>query len=150
MRKRLITLIAFLYLTHACRSQEQVKWGFSAKKIADKTYELHLKASVQKPWHMYSQNSPKGGALPTAIVVTKHPLIELIGKPKEVGKLVSKKEEMFKGLVLKYFDGDVDFVQTIKLKANAKTVVKGNIQYMACNDEECLPPGDVEFSIVIE
>ena len=68
------------------------------------------------------------------------------GKTKEVGKIVSKYEEVFEGTV-KYFEGKADFVQVIKLKASVKTTISGSIEYMACNDEQCLPPATVPFTI---
>ena len=44
----------------------------------------------------------------------------------------------------------VDFVQVVKLKANAKTNVSGNVEFQTCNDEKCLPPKTVNFSIALK
>lgn len=129
--------------------QSPVKWRFSAKKIADKTYEIHLTPTVQNPWHLYSQNLPKGGALPTKISFGKNPLITMTGKPKETGKLVSRYEEVF-GVTVKYFEGKADFVQMVKVKGEVKTNVSGTVKYMVCNDQQCLPPKTVKFSVRLE
>lgn len=32
-----------------------VAWSFSAKKVADKTYEVQMVATMQIGWHLYSQ-----------------------------------------------------------------------------------------------
>lgn len=125
-----------------------VQWNFSAKKITGKTYKIHLTPTIQSPWHIYSQDSPEGGALPTEIRFSKNPLLTFDGEVKEVGKVVSKYGEVF-DVNVKYFEGSADFVQTVILKASAKTSVTGSIQYMVCNDEQCLPPKTIRFSVVI-
>lgn len=147
--KRIALLIAGIGLFTFCKAQDVVKWSYTAKKIADKTYEIHLTPTVQSPWHIYSQTSPEGGALPTKISFGKNPLVSIEEKTKEVGKIVSKYEEVF-GVTVKYFEGKVDFVQTVKVKANAKTNISGSIEYMACNNEQCLPPKTVQFSVALQ
>jgi thiol:disulfide interchange protein DsbD len=145
-------IIAIIIMTGVCsvsHSQDIVKWNFSAKKISDNTYEIHLTPAVQNLWHIYSQTSPEGGALPTKISFNKNPLVAMEGKTKEVGKIVSKYEEVF-DVRVKYFEGKADFVQVVRLKASVKTNISGNIEFMACNDEQCLPPKTAQFSIPIQ
>lgn len=146
MIKKLSIATAFLLSLILCKGQEPVKWNFSAKKIADKTYEVRLTATVQSPWHIYSQKTPDGGPLPTKIIYNKNPLVKVEGEAKEKGKIITKFEEVFE-VNVKYFDGNVSFVQAIKLKSNVKTIISGTIEFMACNDEQCLPPATVPFTI---
>jgi hypothetical protein len=35
------------------------------------------------------------------------------------------------------------------LKAK-QTIAKGKIEYMTCNDQKCLPPEDINFSVAIK
>lgn len=130
-------------------AQDVVQWNFSAKKIADKVYEVHFTPAVQSPWHIYSQSTPEGGAVATSIQFSANPLLVVDDKPMEIGKVVTKHEDVF-GVDVKYLDGKVDFVQTVKLKAKVKTNVNGSITYMACKNEECLPPQTVKFNIKLE
>ncbi|MEJ0105854.1 MAG: protein-disulfide reductase DsbD domain-containing protein, partial [Bacteroidota bacterium] len=125
-----------------------VNWSFSTKKISDKEYEVRFTPSVETPWHIYSQASPEGGALPTKITFSKNPLIVLKGKVKEEGKLTSKYEEVF-GVTVKYFEGKVDFVQTVQLKSKVKTNITGTIEFMACKEEQCLPPKTISFNVTL-
>lgn len=131
------------------RAQQPVNWQCSAKKIGEKIYEIHLTPTVQAPWHIYSQHSPAGGPEPTSFVFNKNPLAVLEGKTKETGKIVSKYEEVF-DITVKYFEGKIDFVQVVRLKAGMKTAVSGTVTFMACNDEQCLPPVTLPFSIKLE
>lgn len=76
-------------------------------------------------------------------------LLIIDGTPKEKGKIESKYEEVF-GIDVKFYNGTVDFVQIVKLKKNVKTTVSGTIEYMVCNDKECMPPQTISFSVKLE
>lgn len=127
----------------------QVNWKFSAKKIDDKTYEIRLKATVDEPWHIYSQSSPKGGPLPTFITFSKNPLVLLQGKPKEEGDMDIEHSEVF-GIDVYSYKDSVDFIQTVKLKGKVKTSLSGSVEFMACTDQQCLSPQKVPFTLKLE
>ncbi|MBC8033589.1 MAG: hypothetical protein H7Y03_05550 [Chitinophagaceae bacterium] len=148
--KRISTLIVFMSMACAGFAQagDPVSWTFTSRKVADKTYEIHLTASLSSPWHTYSQTTPDGGPLPTKIEFTRNPLVTADGKTKEIGKLQTKHEPVF-GVDVKQYEGKVDFVQVVKLKTNVKTNVSGNVEYMACDDNQCLPPKSVPFTVAI-
>lgn len=124
-----------------------VKWSYSAKKIADKTYELHLTANIDNKWHVYGQDA---GDLPaaTSFSFTANPLVKLEGKVKELGKLEEVYDPNIK-TTLKYYSKQVDFVQKIKLRSAANTLVNGVLSYVVCDDKKCLPPTDIAFSIKV-
>lgn len=128
--------------------QNPVSWSATSKKIADKTYEIHLTANIDNGWHTYSQTTPDGGPFPTSITFTKNPFLTLDGKTKEVGKLEKHYEPLF-GVDVKQFSDKVDFVQTIKLKAPVKTSVNVAVEFMVCNDKQCLPPSTRKFTVAL-
>ena len=145
--KKIITgmiLLMFAGLVNA-QINNPVKWTYTAKKIADKTYELHMTASIDGNWHLYAQDAGEGPE-PTTFSFTANPLIKFDGKVKEIGKLEKSYDKNFKS-VLKFYAKKVDFVQKIKVKSSIATVVKGSVSYMVCNDRQCLPPRDFPFSI---
>ena len=148
--KKISLLIIGLVTTSMlfAQSNKQVKWAFSSKKIADKTYEVHMTATINGNFHMYAQNVGVEGPLPTAFVFTKNPLLQLDGKVKEFGKLVKKHESTWGGNV-NYYEKSVNFVQTVKVKGAAKTNLAGKVEFMVCDESRCLPPGEVEFSVNI-
>lgn len=149
--KKLI-LLPFLMLALFTHSSAQVNdpvvWTYSAKKIADKTYELHITAVLDNKWHIYAQDAGEGPE-PTSFSFTANPLVKLDGKVREEGKLEKTYDPNFKS-TLKFYGGKVDFVQKIKVKSSASTIVKGTVTYMTCDDKKCLPPKDVPFSIKVE
>jgi hypothetical protein len=125
-----------------------VTWSFTSKKIADKTYELHMTATVISGYHLYAQDNNAEGPVPTTFTFVKNPLLDYTGKVKEVGKLVSKLEPVW-GFKVNYYENKVDFVQVVKSKVNAIADAKGIVNFMTCNDKKCLPPRDVNFDIKI-
>ena len=145
MRKVLL-LLCLLGLNLYCLAQSPVRWTFSAASKGNNVYEIQLSAKVEQPWHIHSEFTPDGGPLPPKFIFNKNPLVSLDGKTKETGTLITKYEDVF-GVNVKYFDGQVTFVQRVKLKSKVKTNISGKIQFMACNDEMCLPPAEIPFTV---
>lgn len=148
MKKYLLLVLAVVGFAGAFAQEKPVKWAFTAKKIAEKTYEVHLTATIEGDWHIYSQNVGVDGPVPTTVSFNKNPLLTVDGKPKELGKLIKKKEEVWDGVV-NYYEHTVNFVQVVKVKGAAKTNLAGKVEYMVCNDEKCLPPAEISFSVNI-
>jgi thiol:disulfide interchange protein DsbD len=147
--KRYLLLVLVLTITQLSFAQNPVSWTFKSKKISDKVFELHLTATIQPGWHLYSQKQPDDAiAQPTEFRFNKNPLLDFEGKVKEIGKLekfVDKKLD----ISANQYSNKVDFVQVVKLKGNAKTNVTGNLEFQTCDDKKCLPPKTVNFSIAL-
>ena len=129
-------------------SAKQVTWVFSAKKIADKKYEVKLTATLAGDFHLYAQDAGVDGPIPTTITFLPNPLLTVSGKPTEQGKKITKVEEVW-GAKVNFFDKTVTFVQTVTAKTKVKTMLNGKIEFMVCNDAVCLPPSEVSFKIAI-
>lgn len=127
------------------QANKQISWTFSSKKVAEKTYEVHINAAINGNWHIYSQNGGDG-PISTSFTFTKNPLLTIEGRTKEIGNMKKVHEEVFSSDV-RFYEKTVDFIQTVKLKGNVKTNVAGKIEFMLCNDKECLPPSEVEFKV---
>ena len=149
--KHCFSLLIALFISVVGFSQVKnpVKWTFTSKKIDATTFEVILSAKVDQGWHIYSQTTPDGGPSATAIAFAKNPLVTLDGTAAETGKLEQKHEPLF-GVDVKQYSNKVDFVQKVKLKGKAKTSVNGTIEFMSCNNKECLPPSTQKFSIVLQ
>ncbi len=127
-----------------------VTWSFSAVKVSDKMYEIHMKANIQPGWHLYSQTQPDDAVnMPTEFTVNANPLFTREGKIKEVGKMELMKDATL-GISANQYSTTVDFVQRVKLKGNVKTNFTGNVEFQTCDDKKCLPPKKVNFSIVLQ
>jgi hypothetical protein len=129
------------------QSSKQVKWSFTSKKIADKTYEVHMTANINGNYHIYAQQGGDG-PVSTTFNFTRNPLLVLDGKVKEVGKLKKTYEDAFDSEV-RYYEKTVNFVQVVKVRGNAKSNLAGKVEFMVCNERECLPPSEIDFSVNI-
>ncbi len=147
MKKILLAFLLSGFVLAARAQLNPVTWTFSAKKIADKTYEVQLKATIQANWHLYSQSQPDDAiAIPTAFVFSPNPLFTLQGKVKETGKM-EKYTDKTLGVSANQYSNTVMFTQVVKLKGNVKTSIAGNVEYQTCDDEKCLPPKKVNFKV---
>jgi thiol:disulfide interchange protein DsbD len=150
--KQFFLSAVFLFGTLAVFAQsgsaQKVKWNFSSKKINDKTYEVKLSAEVDGDYHIYAQNVGVDGPIATSLTFNKNPLIILSGKSKEEGKIIKQYEKVWGGNV-NYYEKKVAFVQLVQLKSKVKTTVGGTVEFMVCDDKQCLPPSEVNFKIDI-
>lgn len=149
MKKLFFTLITLLSVNLLFAQSSPVSWSFSSKKLAADQYEVQFTATIQPGWHLYSQNQPKDAiAEPTTFTFTKNPFLNFEGKVKEVGRMEKYKDDVLDVTAYQY-SNKVVFVQKVKLKGKAKTSVSGNLVFQTCDDEKCLPPKTVNFTIAL-
>jgi thiol:disulfide interchange protein DsbD len=145
-----VLLSIFLFATMVVSAQNPVIWTFTSKKLADNSYEIHMTATIEKGWHLYSQTQPDDAvAGPTVFTITSNPLIELVGKIKEDGKLEKFHDKELE-ISANQYSKTVNFVQTIKLKGKVKTSFSGSVEYQTCDDKKCLPPKTVNFKVALD
>jgi DsbC/DsbD-like thiol-disulfide interchange protein len=149
--KRIFLLFAFLVIAAASFSQlNPVSWTYEATKKTADTYEITLTATVNNPWHIYSQKTGKGGPIPTTVSFKANPLITKNGPVKEIGKLEKVFDKNF-GVDVLFYSDKVQFVQLVKLKAaGIKTNISGTVEYMVCDDSQCLPPVKKPFDLKLQ
>jgi hypothetical protein len=150
MTRTFVFLLSLLAMTSG-RGQggnlHPIVWQYSAKKVSDMKYEVHLTAQLQTGWHAYSQKQPEEAvAQPTEIHFKPNPLVGMEGKIKEVGALEQWKDEAT-GIKANQYANQVDFVQIVKLKGKVKTSISGSLTYQVCTNEMCLPPKTESFVI---
>lgn len=133
-----------------CNAQIQnpVKWSFTSRSTAPGEAELVLTATIESGWHLYSQFIEEGGPVPTSFKFTPSADYELVGKVKETSTVIKAFEKAF-NMNIAYFANKAVFVQKIKLK-KAQVAVKGSVEFMVCDDEQCLPPDEHPFTISLK
>ncbi len=124
--------------------QEPVKFQTEFNKLSDTEAELVFNATIDAGWHLYSTDLPEDGPISATVNFDKLEGAEPVGKLTPRGNVIEHFDNMFE-MTLRYFEGKGTFVQKIRFTGGNYTL-KGYLQYGACNDENCLPPTDVEFS----
>ena len=144
MKKHLILLFALIAFTVG-NSQilEPVKWKTSIEKFSDTEYNLVSKATIESGWHLYSQNVPEDGPIPTTFTFDDaNGAFKFIGNTGELeGKTVD--DPVFQ-MRIKFFEKSAIFVQRVELVGDV-TSVKGTVEFMVCDDTRCLPPTEVDL-----
>ncbi len=148
MVKKIHLLILFALVTFAVSGQifEPVTWSHELKITGKTTGEVIHKATIEDKWHLYGMNIPKNGPRPTRIVY------ETITNAEKDGDIVAKSKllEVFDksfDMNLSWYANEAVFVQKIKFKDAAQVKIEGYVEFMACDDERCLPPVQDEFSL---
>ena len=146
--KKLISsiMLALLALVAQAQILTPVKWKI---KLDDKggapEKENVCTATADKGWHLYDMNLPEGGPVSTSFTFETLNGAELIGQPVPSVKPTTVYDEQF-AMNLRWYPGTVSFIQKLKITDPAKFKVEGEVEFMACNDETCLPPDQIPFS----
>lgn len=132
MRNLLALLVLFVTgLGFSQQLQDPVKWKSSIEKISDTEYQIKLDATIEKEWHMYSQFTPEGGALPLEFIYNNaNGNYEPQGKAKE-SEYTKKFNDIF-GVDEYYFANEAHFTHTIKVTNPAVKNIQLELSYQAC------------------
>jgi len=145
MNKFFLYLLLTIVSISTVQSQilDPVKWSTSVKKISETEYDLISKATIEGGWHLYSQVVPEGGPLPTVFTFEENNAYKTIGKVKE-GKGVTELDPVF-DMIITFFSNTATFTQRVQLTGDKGTTVKGEVEFMVCDDTRCLPPNYVDL-----
>ena len=143
MKSTYLFLLAMFASISLLAQENPVNWSYFSEKTGTDEYTITYSADVKPGWYIYSQHTDPGGPIPTAFYINN----EMVEGVTEEGKKKEGMDDLFGVNVIK-FSGLVLFRQQIKAKAG--TNVAGYLEFMACDDEQCLPPKEVEFDIVLE
>ncbi len=126
--------------------EDPTVWTFEAKKLDGNKYDLVFHCDVKNGWHIFSLDPGGDGSfLPPEFNIKKNADIKLVGKLREKGKII---HETIEDIGTMHYYKNVDYIQTVEL-AKEDMVITGEYTYMTCNDETCLPPKTLNFSIKI-
>ncbi|PKO97807.1 MAG: hypothetical protein CVU14_09370, partial [Bacteroidetes bacterium HGW-Bacteroidetes-9] len=146
----LILLAVSLPLISGAQVFKPVKWTFSTKQISAGEVQLIFSATIDKPWHLYSQDvpPPPDGPVPTSFFFEKSADFKTIGKVKEP-KAIEEFDNQFK-ITLKYFADKAVFTQNIKVLSAKDFKITGYLEFMCCDDTQCLAPETIDFEFNIK
>lgn len=146
MKKLLLSLILLVSFFGNAQIFDPVKWKTKIVQKSDTEYELIMDATIDNEWHVYSQYTPDGGALPTVFDYKNAK-----GNYTLVGKTVeSPYKKVFNDIFEVdeyYFAKTAQFKQVVKVTNDKLKEIKVYIEYQACK-EQCIQQ-DKTFTFVI-
>jgi thiol:disulfide interchange protein len=149
MKRKIFLVGFFLLFSLLVKAQiyNPIKWKTSVEKISDTEYELQAKAIIEPGWHLYSQQVADGGPIATHFDFVKNADYQLVGSIKEEkGKTIN--DPVFK-MQIKFFEKETTFRQRIKILSSKAFKINAEVEFMVCNNENCLPPSseEIEFEV---
>lgn len=118
-------------------SEDPVNWTQEVDSLGAGEYELVLRATIESGWHVYSQHTPEGGALPTEFTyVGSGEEFELVGPTKE-SQTYTAFSDIFE-VDETFFKEKAEFRQRIRLMDPDVRQVRLELFYQVCK-EVCLP-----------
>ena len=123
---------------------DHVKWDYQATSKANYT-RVVFTADIQEGWYLYSQELPEGGPIPTSFnFETKgEPIFPVLAK-EQSDYILQSYDEMFY-MELKKFKHQAVFTYEIAKEIPLKTI-KGYLEYMCCDGNQCLAPKIIDFN----
>lgn len=152
MVRKLTITVTYLFLFPLLMLQgqvlEPVTWSFGTEKTGDNKFDIVMTAEIDNGWHLYAMDIAKGGPIATSFTFEEPSGYALEGKPVAIDKPEVKFDNSF-GMDIGMHSVRAGFRQKITVTQYPDTV-KGFVTFMSCDDKQCLPPRDIEFSLVIK
>ena len=124
--------------------QEPVRFTVKQNKLSDTELELVFTGAVDAGWHVYGTDIPDGGPTKAELTIETAKGVKTKGALRATGKVKREMDELF-GMELSFMEGTASFSQKFTL-TGGDYEVGGYLTYGACNDENCIPPTNVDFS----
>lgn len=150
MRRVLLLCLSILLSVSALQAQEQhAHWRTEVSQLDKNLYRVSVTAVMDSTWHIYDTLRTEFG--PNATIVEFS--IAEAKRAEKVGEMIISKEpyryydDIFM-MEIGYFEDSVTFSQDIRLKKK-DAVVNVYVEWMACDENNCLPLADQEFTVGI-
>ncbi len=128
---------------------DPVDWVFYIEDETDTTVTLVAKAEIDSSWHLYSSTvDPSVGPIPTGFTFADTAAHAAYGPIMEGDPETSYDPNFM--MELAFFEGSAYFKQKVRKLSPKPTKLEGFLTFMVCNDEMCLPPDDLPFSIDVK
>jgi thiol:disulfide interchange protein DsbD len=142
-------IIILGWVTMFAQVKNPVKWSFQVINNGTKNPVLIFKATINKTWHLYSTHAGDG-PISTSFKLNVNPtLYKPQGNIIEATKPLKHFDENF-GTEVSYFENEAVFKQPIQVLSTSDFKISGTLEFMVCDDHQCLPPEELEFSFDIK
>ena len=129
----LLFFLFFAFITANAQILDPVKWTSKIEKKSDTEYLLTFDGVIEPSWHVYSQFTPDGGALPLEVLFNNNKEnFEPVGKAKE-SETITEFNDVFK-VDETFFKEKVQLQQLIKITNQKNEFIQVELSYQVCKD----------------
>lgn len=138
-------LMTFLSVFAAVCAFAQVTNSVSYKRVSPTEIDVVFTLKAAPGWHVYGVKPVEDGPTPATFNIDKAKGVKPKGALKGGPGLKVHYEEMFEAEV-NFYEGTATFTQRLELTEKDYSF-EGYLQFGACNDENCLPPTNVDCTV---
>jgi thiol:disulfide interchange protein DsbD len=144
MKMKSLLFVLLLTFTSFIHAQNHVKWTF---QYVAKSSTVIATGEIDAGWHLYSQKTDENaGPIPTKMLIEASKNYKIMGSAVEGTVPHEIFDKNFESTVY-LFESHYAAEQQINVKKPG--TLKGEMQYMICDDTKCLPPISVPFTLEI-
>lgn len=125
-------------------AQNHVKWTFM---YSVESSTVIATGQIEPGWHLYSQKTDENaGPIPTKMLIEASKNYKIVGEAVEGTVPHEIFDKNFESTVYLF---ESSYVSEQQIKVKKPGSLKGEMQYMICDDTKCLPPISVPFTLEI-
>ncbi|MDR9487136.1 MAG: protein-disulfide reductase DsbD family protein [Salibacter sp.] len=143
VQRVLVLLFAISASITQAQIMDPVEWSFRSEPVGNGEFDLYFESTIDEGWHLYGNDIPEGGPIPTTFMFEESSGYELVGDLVEPSNKIVKDDPVFM-MELTYFEEKAVFKHRVKLKEKTANI-KGELEFMVCDEARCLPPELVSF-----
>lgn len=129
---------------------DPVSWAGTLFDQGDHVYTFVFEADIEENWSIYSHKvDPEDGPMPTDVFFFEGDHFEIEVALEESGSNVFSGYDPFFETETTKLNDDARYEITIRV-LDPSVEVTGFVEYMACDDSQCLPPIALDFSLNAE
>ena len=137
--------LTLLFFTTTVAMLAQIDFKVSYERVSATEIDIVFSGTAEPGWHIYSTNLPEDGPNSAMFGTDLIKGAEVMGELKPGPGAKTEFDKMFE-MNITFFEDKCTFTQRVKLTSKDYQV-KGYLNYSACNDQNCLPPTNVEFDL---
>jgi thiol:disulfide interchange protein DsbD len=144
MKMKSLLLLLLMSFTSVMYAQNHVKWTF---KYNAKSSTVIATGEIEPGWHLYSQKTDENaGPIPTKMVIEASKNYKIVGAAVEGTVPHEIFDKNFESTVYLF---ELQYAAEQQINVKKQGALKGEMQYMICDDTKCLPPISVPFTLEI-
>lgn len=145
----LLILLLFASLSLLSAQEQKAHWKTDVEQLEKNLYRISVTAAIDSSWHIYDTLRTEFG--PNATIINFN--IADGARAEKVGQMqISREPHRYYDdiymMEIGYFEDSVTFSQDIRLKKK-DALVNVYVEWMTCDDNNCMPLADTEFAVAL-
>lgn len=145
----LLVLLLFASLSLLSAQEQKAHWKTDVEQLEKNLYRISVTAAIDSSWHIYDTLRTEFG--PNATIINFN--IADGARAEKVGEMqISREPHRYYDdiymMEIGYFEDSVTFSQDIRLKKK-DALVNVYVEWMTCDDNNCMPLADTEFAVAL-